>query len=251
MRIAEKQFAATAFSKIAGHIKRIPPTCIDSTGHQTISWLRRAVKKFNVPESIEAAASDERLLRILEEFGEAKLTGKAAVSGELTEEDLALLCLVLEVDKTQQKLKVDRRLQKLAEKTIEDVLPQLRLKSNQPVQAVSPSSGMYMQYICRMVCEIFVISLLPNIVVTCLAGLRTSDLHKLAFRGLTQNQLSTHVWQELDIVECDASHFRAVYLFVSAVIKCACPEASPLIDLFCAIICSLGAHWRSRSVTTK
>ena len=64
----------------------------------------------------EAAATDERLLRILQEFGEAKLPGKYAVSGDLTEEDLALLCLVLEMDKTQQKLKVDRRLQKLAEK---------------------------------------------------------------------------------------------------------------------------------------
>ncbi|OLP87714.1 hypothetical protein AK812_SmicGene31045 [Symbiodinium microadriaticum] len=33
-----------------------------------------------------AAATDERLLRILQEFGEAKLPGKYAVSGDLTEE---------------------------------------------------------------------------------------------------------------------------------------------------------------------
>ena len=133
---AELNFARQAFKKLSSRINRVALTAIDDMGHQVIAWLKRAVKRFNVPHPAEAAATDGSLVRILEEFGESKLTGNFAVSGDLTEEDLALLCLVLEVDKTEQKLKVHRRLEKLAEKCVSDMLPQLRLKSNQPVQAV-------------------------------------------------------------------------------------------------------------------
>ena len=63
-------------------------------------------------------------------------------------------------------------------------------------------------------------------------GLRQEDVFDRLFAQFLREERSNLVFTEPDVGECDASHFRALHIFVGLILKHVAPKATLLRKAF-------------------
>ena len=138
------------------HVYTLLQSYVDLTAETQQAWFRGTIKSFNLPEHVDRSATEEQLIRLLDNFTDLiendHLEGKRAITGLLDESDFASLLISKCVDKTQARAKPGPRVLEHEDEPIEEVHPALRPRySNQPVQSVLASVAMYLAGITRMI----------------------------------------------------------------------------------------------------
>lgn len=250
----EVALAHEAYRRLAPKLTAIESAAQDAMAHNFRGWLSRAAKTFQMPTAANKTDQDKMdvLLRVMQQTGSTELKAKDAVAGAVQEENMVHYPVLKEVDKTQQKLKIDnvtrKMLDEAASKTVDEALYTLRSKGNQPVQSVDPAVSLMLQEMVRLVAEIIQQALLPHVVFASMPGMKPEDIFERVFGVFEKKDRPNVAFTEGDVKECDASHFRGLRIFVGLILKHVAPRCRLLRKAFLIWVGSLAAHWRSKTI---
>ena len=135
IRAEEATFARKAMEALAPRLHKVPVELADNIDAHAHAWFRRTLKTFQIPESRRDNVGDERVLKLMVEFGMSDLHGTHAVAGALSTAEYITADMAREVNKTQARLKVGAPiLEKPAAPASETISALRERKPNQPVR---------------------------------------------------------------------------------------------------------------------
>ena len=122
------------------------------------------------------------VVQMLTEFvGVEHLVGNHLVGSGLSEEEFATFARVLKVNKTQNKIKVGRRIDLASEFCVELLHTAYKRKPNQPVFAANASTNMHLQEYFRMLSEVLMLGFDDRLTV---ASMPPDKLYRAAFNPI-------------------------------------------------------------------
>ena len=144
MRLFEEQAALKSFRRMLKHLRQIDPSVVNYFAEAASAWSKRVLKSLDLSEISIETLDDERLMRIIAELLDRELDAADTVAAELSSDDFYLASLALEVDKTQQKAKIESTGQQLKRKqrTFTENHTATVCKGNQQVISLNSSTNL-------------------------------------------------------------------------------------------------------------
>jgi hypothetical protein len=255
MRATQRGLAKQAARNLKSKLQPLDATAVDLIAEKLEAAIRRAMKQFEDFSKLKDLPNSEAMFRIAELFDINDVKSKASVLGALREIDLAFASLLASVDKTQQKLKPGLPLWKSVNKSVSKLFAAfnivVRIKSNQPVQALNATVGMLLQGMTRIICLVLALGAGDIAHLDFLCGVEPYDLHDIVFTKFNPDENSRLFFHPVDAVECDASHDLSDVIFPALVLKMLCPELPLLWKFWFAMVSRIEGKWRSRLLINR